>query len=281
MYERLETKKHNDFEVKVVLKTEFEDVVVEEVVPQLYGRLKTNQADTKVVRFTNARGYLLPGKTQNWLHNLAEDWSQNAIRLSDGARVRTHKQGAAVQMDIRDINRGGSVTAQLIPCVKIEDYSGKARYFVPCAFQDLTGNALGKIGERTTLWRQTYSGEEKQLLSSMDRNGNASRLECLKILKSLFSSDRKLRLFPLYFLKTAFLHYQEIELDWRSDQLGERLLGVLRYVSECIKMRHLPHYFVSSVNLLSGLRNSSLQTVERRIREITTDEKPLFYLIST
>lgn len=42
MYERLEIKKNNEFEVMVVLMMGFEDVLVEEVVLGLYIKLKLN-----------------------------------------------------------------------------------------------------------------------------------------------------------------------------------------------------------------------------------------------
>ena len=282
MYERLETRKNNEFDVMVVLKTGFEDVTVEEVVPRLYSKLKlvTDQADAKLVRFTDTHGYLRPDKMQNLLDRLAQTWTESSKRFSDGTRVRTHKLGAAVEMIIRDTNRGGSVSAQLVPCVKIEDDSGTIQYFVPCAFQEGTKFELGHNAARSILWRRTFSLKERELVSSLDRSGSTCRTECLKILKFLFSSDRKLRAFHFYLLKTAFLHYRDVDPDWRADQLGERFLGMLRYIQECIKKKDLPHYFVPSVNLLKGLSGSSLNSIETRLQQLITDEKQLFYAIS-
>lgn len=281
MYERLETRKNNEFEVMVVLKTGLEDVTVEEVVPKLYSKLKlvTSEADTKLVRFTDAHDHLHPDRMQNWLDRLAQAWTESAKRFSDGARVRTHKNGTAVEMIIRDTNRGGSVTAQLVPCVKVENDSGTIHYFVPCAFQECTKFELGSNAERSILWRRTFSLREREMLSSLDSSGSTCRAECLKSLKFLFSSDRKLRVFSFYLLKTAFLHYR-LGLDWRSDKLGERFLGMLRYVQECVKRKDLPHYFVPSVNLVKGLSGSSLNSIETRLQQILTDEKQLFYAIS-
>lgn len=281
MYERLETRKSNEFDVMVVLKTGDEDVTVEEIVPKLYSKLKlvTGEADTKLVRFTDTSDYLRPDKMQNWLDKLAQAWTESS-RIPDGARVRAHKNGTAVEMIIRDTNRGGSVTAQLIPCVKVEDDSGAMHYFVPCAFQEYTKFELGNKAGRSVLWRRTFSLREREILSTLDRSGNACRTECLKILKFFFSSDRKLRVFSFYLLKTAFLHYRNLSAEWRSDQLGERFLGALRYVQECVKRKDLPHYFVPSVNLLKGLSSSSLNGIETRLQQLLTNEKQLFYAIS-
>ncbi|XP_078345001.1 cyclic GMP-AMP synthase-like [Oculina patagonica] len=281
MYERLETRKSNEFEVMVVLKTCDEDVTVEQVVPKLYSKLKlvTAEADTKLVRFTDTHDYLRPDKLQNWLDKLAQAWTESSKRTSDGARVRTHKNGTAVEMIIRDTNRGGSVTAQLVPCVKVEDDSGAMHYFLPCAFQECTKFELGSNADRSILWRRTFSLREREIMSSLDRSGSTCRAECLKILKFLFSSDRKLRVFPFYLLKTAFFHYRNLSAEWRSDQLSERFLEMLRYIQECVKRKDLPHYFVPSVNLLKGLNGSSLNSIETRLQQVLTDEKQLFYAI--
>ena len=282
MYEKLETRKNNEFEVMVILKTGVEDVTVEEVVPKLYSKLKlvTAEADTKLVRFTDTHDYLRPDRMQNWLDKLAQAWTKSSKRSSDGARVRTHKNGTAVEMIIRDTNRGGSVTAQLVPCVKVEDDSGTFHYLVPSAFQECTKFELGNNAERSILWRRTFSLREREIISGLDRSGSTCRTECLKILKFLFSSDRKLRVFPFYLLKTAFLHYRNLSAEWRSDQLGERFLGMLRYVQECVKRKDLPHYFVPSVNLLKGLSGSSLNSIDTRLQQLLSDERQLFYAIS-
>lgn len=282
MYERLETRNNSDFDVMVVLKTGSEDVSVEEVVPGLYTKLKLNteQADTKLVKFTDTRDYLRPDKMQNLLDKVAQAWTESSKRFSDGTRVRTHRHGAAVEMIVRDTNRGGSVTAQLVPCLRIEDDTGMPRYFVPCAFQEYTRFELGNNTERSILWRKTFSLRERELLSSLDHSGSTCRTECLKILKFLFSSDRKLRAFHFYQLKTAFLHYRSLDQDWRSDELGERFLEMLRYIRECIMKKDLPHYFVPSVNLIKGLNGSSLNSVQARLQQLLTDEKQLFYAIS-
>lgn len=282
MYERLETKKNNEFEVMVVLTTGSADVSVEEVVPGLYTKLKLNteQADTKLVKFTDNFDYLRPDKMRNLLDKVAQTWTESSKRFSDGTRVRTHKHGTAVEIIIRDTNRGGSVTAQLVPCVKIEDDAGMSRYFVPCAFQEYTKFELENNTERAILWRKSFSLRERELLSSLDRSGSTCRTECLKILKFLFNSDRKLRPFHFHMLKTAFLHYHSLDQDWRSDQLGERFLGMLRYIRECITKKDLPHYFVPRVNLMKVLSVSSRKSIGARLQQLLTDEKQLFYAIS-
>ena len=283
MYERLETNRGNEIEVMLVLKTGLEDVTVEEVVPKLYSKLKLvkDQADTKLAKLTDRHSYLHPERMQNWLDKLAQEWTEKTRRFSDGARVRTYKQGPAVEIIIRDTNRGGSVTAQMIPCVKIEDDSGNNRYYVPCAFNECTKFELdGTNAERSVLWRRTFSLKEREIVSTLERSVSSTcRLECLKILKFLFSSDKKLRYFHFYLLKTAFLHYRVMELEWRSDQLAERFLGMLRYIQECMKRKDLPHFFVPSVNLLKGLSGSTRHAVESRLQQLLTDEKQLFNAI--
>lgn len=280
MYERLETRRGSEFHVMLVIKTGQDDVVVEDVVPKLYSKLKllTGQADTKLERFTDKHDYLRPERIQNWLDKLAQEWNETSKRFSDGTRMRTQRNGTAVEITIRDTNRGGSVTAQMIPCVKVEDDSGNPHYYIPCAFQECTKFELGNNAERSILWRQTFSLKERDIMCSFDRSATRTcRLECLKILKFLISSDKKLRVFHFYLLKTAFFHYRTTELEWRTDQLAERFLGMLSYVQECVKRKDLPHYFLPSVNLLKGLSGTSLRVIENRLQQLLTDEKQLFY----
>ena len=281
-YERLESIRGNEFHIMVVIKTGPEDVAVHEVVPKLYSKLTLvrGHADTRLAELTDKLDYLHPEKMQNWLDKLARDWNATPKRFSDGARVRTHKNGTAVEIIIRDTNRGGSVTALMIPCVKIDDGKGNSHYYVPCAFQECTRFELENNGERSILWRRTFALKEREIVSSLDRSGGGTcRLESLKILKFLFRSDKKLRVFQFYLLKTAFLHYHALELEWRVDLLGERFLGMLRYIQESVKQKSLPHYFLPSVNLLRGLSGSTLQAVDGRLEQLLTDEKQLFYAI--
>lgn len=60
MYERLEMRKNNEFEVMVVLKMGDEDVIVEEIVLKLYLKLKLviGEVDMKFVRFIDIYDYL-------------------------------------------------------------------------------------------------------------------------------------------------------------------------------------------------------------------------------
>lgn len=281
-YERLESKRGNEFHVMVVIKTGPEDIAVQEVVPKLYSKLKLvrGHADTRLAKLTDKQDYLRPDKMQNWLDKLAQDWNATPKRFSDGARVRTHKNGTVVEIIIRDTNRGGSVTALMIPCLKIDEDKGNFHYYVPCAFQECTKFELENNAERSILWRRTFALKEREIVSRLDRSASSTcRLECLKILKFLFRSDKKLRVFQFYLLKTAFLHYHALDLEWRGDLLGERFLGIMRYIQECVKQKSLPHYFLPSVNLLRGLGGSSLDAVDSRLEQLLTDEKQLFYAI--
>ncbi|XP_068751560.1 cyclic GMP-AMP synthase-like [Montipora capricornis] len=282
-YERLESTRGNEFHVFVVLKTSPGDVVVEDVVPLLYSTLKLckEDDDIRLAKLTDKRGYFRPEKTQNWLDKLAQDWNENTRSFSDAARVRTQKHGSAVEIFVRDTNRGGSVTAEMVPCLKIPDDTGSPRYYVPYSFQDYTRPELGSNADLSILWCRAFSLKERDIVSSLDRtNGGTCRLECLKILKFIFRSDRKLRLFQFYLIKTAFLHYNAMETEWRADQLGERFLGMLRYIQECLKRKDLQHYFLRDVNLLKGLSGSSIRTVDGRIQQLLMDERQLFSAIS-
>lgn len=282
MYERLESKQGNEIDVMLVLKTGSEDVTLHEVVPKLYSKIKLvkDKADTKLARLTDKHGYLQPAKMQVWLDRLAQKWTEKTRRSSDGSRVYTHKNGPAIEIIIRDTNRGGSVTAQIIPCVRFPDESGDYHYYVPCAFKECTKFELGNTSERSILWRRTFSLKEREIISSLDRSVTSTcRLECLKILKFLFSSDKKLRSFHFYLLKTAFLHYRTTETEWRADQLAERFLGMLSYVQECLKRKDLPHYFLPSVNLFKDLSGTARDAIDCRLQQLLTDEKQLFYAI--
>lgn len=282
-YERLESTRGNEFHVLVVIKTSPGDVEVEDVVSPLYSRLRLREeeAEAKLLKLTDKRGYFHPEKIQNWLDKLAQDWNENTSRFADAARVRTQRNGSAVEIVIRDTNRGGSVTAQMIPCLKVPDDTMGDRFYVPYAFQESTQSELESNTERSVLWCRTFSLKERDIVSTLDRsNSSTCRLECLRILKFIVRSDRKLRVFEYYLIKTAFLHYAAIESDWQMDQLGERFLCVLRFIQECLKRKELPHYFLPNVNLLKGHSASSLRAAYNRLQQLLADERQMFSVIS-
>jgi len=56
-----------------------------------------------------------------------------------------------------------------------------------------------------------------------------------------------------YFLTTALFREMDETFDWSSRYVGCRLMGVLCQLEKALSTGKLPHYYMSDVNLLSGL----------------------------
>jgi len=56
-----------------------------------------------------------------------------------------------------------------------------------------------------------------------------------------------------YYLKTALLREADETSNWSRGDAGRRLMGVLKQLETAISTAKLQHYYMPSVNLLSGL----------------------------
>ncbi|XP_039595311.1 inositol 1,4,5-trisphosphate receptor-interacting protein-like [Polypterus senegalus] len=119
-------------------------------------------------------------------------------------------------------------------------------------------------------WRLSFSTSEKAFFNSLP--ANSCYFKCLKILKYLRENDKRMcstsqlsSSCPSFYLKTAFFHQvlQTTEYVWQNHNLEGRVKGLLQYLAECMRQRHLPHIFVGN-KVLEGKCESWLWDVPRK-----------------
>lgn len=118
-------------------------------------------------------------------------------------------------------------------------------------------------GGKCSLWRVSFSAAEKRLMQcATDATGQLCRKEVFKLLKEDiedFKNDSEVGGhldFGSFELKNIFLKLlddQPADEFWRQDNLHICYSWALFKVSQCLMEEHVPHYFISSVNVLKKI----------------------------
>lgn len=123
--------------------------------------------------------------------------------------------------------------------------------------------------EKGFLWRYSFSAAEKKLfLQGSSGEASSCQKQVLRILKAL---KDELHLQPLksYHLKTILFY--ECEENPRPQQwsskycLGERFLGLLQRLENCLQQKSCPHYFIKNFNLFEPLDHQKCLELAGRV----------------
>ena len=138
--------------------------------------------------------------------------------------------------------------------------------------------------EKGFLWRYSFSAAEKNLfLRGSYGEASSCRKQVLRILKAL---KDELHLQPLksYHLKTILFYECEAKpqsKQWSSDCLGERFLGFLHRLENCLQQKSCPHYFIRDFNLFEPLNRQKCLELAGRVRRIRSQpEQELVRLLT-
>ncbi|KAL9955284.1 hypothetical protein ACROYT_G036586 [Oculina patagonica] len=125
--------------------------------------------------------------------------------------------------------------------------------------------------EKEFLWRYTFSASIKKLFREGDQGEASScRKQVFRILKAL---REELHLQPLtsYHLKTILLYECEanpLPSHWSSPYLGDRFLGLLQRLENCLQQSNCPHYFIREINLFELFNRQKCFELAKRVRQI-------------
>ena len=128
--------------------------------------------------------------------------------------------------------------------------------------------------EKEFLWKYSFSGAEKMLFRKGSQGEASScRKQVLRILKAL---KEELELHPLksYHLKTMLFYEYEAnphQSHWSSNSLGERFIGLLQRLENCLSQRSCPHYFIREFNLFEMFPQQRCVQLTRKIQSIRMD----------
>ena len=130
--------------------------------------------------------------------------------------------------------------------------------------------------EKGFLWRYSFSAAEKKLfLQGSHGEAGSCRKQVLRILKAL---KDELHLQPLksYHLKTILFYECEANpqsQQWSSNCLGERFLGLLYRLENCLRQKSCPHYFIRDFNLFEPLDRQKCLELAGRVERIRSQPK--------
>ncbi|XP_068762756.1 cyclic GMP-AMP synthase-like receptor 1 [Montipora capricornis] len=212
--------------------------------------------------------------------------------LEYGSFVQVRSQGPAVTLIITNITNGREYSIDLTLAIKDKswpedavEWIGRSRKGWPD--QDLVqtiwhdgchlvakqpkGSSTVPEHEKGFLWRYSFSSAEKKLFLQGDHVESSScRKQVLRILKAL---NEKLNLQPLksYHLKTMLLYESEANphpSNWIFDRLGDRFMGLLQRLGDCLRQKKCPHYFMRELNLFETFPEQKLVELFRCIQVI-------------
>jgi len=264
VYEGLKTEAADEVDIKVVLKTNRQEVTVEGSGIPGYVRIKA-ATGSNLCRYADHEGYINPERLRNrWFHSLV-DQAVNAFNSCSSPSsdvylvVRYH--GPAIQLDItRKRSREVLLSADLVPCI----HMGGDDYFV------------AKGAHPGLLWKKSFSLLEKALLQHMDKD-HGCRHELLRIVKTIVNREHStLPALESYHLKTTFMHYlrEKPSSHWSyPNSLGEHFIGFVGKLQAYLEEGRLPNYWLPPVNLLEGIEPRVVQNTANRLKNILCKPK--------
>ena len=104
----------------------------------------------------------------------------------------------------------------------------------------------------------------------------------LRILKAL---KEELDLHPLksYHLKTMLLYECEANpypSNWSFDRLGDRFMGLLQRLEDCLSQKNCPHYFMRELNLFEMFPEQKRVELFRRIQAIKQNPEGVLSILT-
>ena len=124
--------------------------------------------------------------------------------------------------------------------------------------------------ERKCFWRISFSAAEKKLfLQAGHGEASSCRKQVLRILKAL---KEELKWHPLtsYHLKTMLFYECEANphpSHWSFDRLGERFIGILKRLKNCLRQSKCPHYFIKDLNLFEFFPYERCSELARKVEK--------------
>lgn len=169
-------------------------------------------------------------------------------------RFRTH--GPAIQMDVSRYGRFW-FSVDLVPTYAIDGsfYVAKPH------------------GHERSAWLHSFSVEMKQKLEVIDRD-NGRRKQVLRTLKVMCHRESTLKSLSSHHLKMLLFSYLEDNIckTWKPDQLGLRLLDLIKRLQNYLDSGHYPHFFLPLINMIDRLATITRENMARRLEKLYNSE---------
>lgn len=174
--------------------------------------------------------------------------------------------GPAVRINIKERGRA-FFSIDLAPHY---DLTGQGKMYVPKA---------PKTNLAEDRWFRSWSLEEKKKLDGMDRD-NGCRKMVIRIIKVLRKKSSELASLRSNQIKTAVFCVVDRQPSWKQDQLGIRLMDVLKQLEENLNANNMAHYYMPQVNLLENFSPSTMQNIASRLKRLRRNKNEMITLIT-
>lgn len=202
-------------------------------------------------------------------------------------RIRLVAHGPAVQMDVYSGSPKTSsklYSVDMVPTIQISGANDKDEYYVakPIKKKKKKQASGGQIE-----WRRSFSLDEKKLLETADKKDNGCRKQVLRVLKVMRLNKSDLRRLSSFHYKTMLFRVMDKlsklsdkEL-WKAEHLGERLMDVLEQMEEELSEGVMPNYFAPEVNILHGMKDSNIDNMRRRLKNLRISKERMMGLLES
>ena len=275
----------NDFDLPMAINGK-NHVVIDDVIPGHARVRPVDPADPYFKGFLDDQGYILPqklltSKMMSLVHHATN--KLNKMYAEEGMDTfisQPSLNGPALQLSI---SRGSQcISVDIVPSIKMSEDD---RY-VAKPYKDSANGAMELPSgvNSSTLWRKSYSVEERKLLCTIDAGGGC-RKQLLRILKAMRNEDPTLKGLTSYHLKTLLLHENaklRDKSDWAKEKLGERFMGLLDSLKQSLEpWGTLPNYFIPAVDLYAGMSSVTRQNIQGRVSHLLNSDQERSKVLQT
>ena len=231
---------------------------------------------------TNDDDLLLPQKMMEWF-NTKIIQILKTLGIYDDIDVYMNRGSVSVELTVynpseADLpNRTPWYDVDLVPAFEVDGETVVAKS-CPTVIYGNRNERKGKgkniyasslTGERNT-WRISRAKDEKTILKHADDLDNGCRKMCLRILKVIIDVDPPLQHIKSYAMKTTLLALmKDTQLTWDEEDLGLRVMDMLKSIYISLSRGILPSYFYGDgVNILDNVGPRALGTMTSRIKNL-------------
>ena len=174
-----------------------------------------------------------------------ESMMHNVVNYDRSYNLHMRKSGPAIEVGVKWSGR--SMTIDFVPAVKI-----RGEYFVarPLPYQDFYN-----VKNREFLWRKSYIQEEKEEVSSFDKNLR----KAVMLWKAARLHSPQLQMLSSYHFKTMGMM---LASTTRASSLEEGVIAVGEELIAALRSQNLPCFFDPEVNLFYGKKSNSLDNLK-------------------
>lgn len=230
-----------------------------------YFKLKPKPGQEQQFEKYMKEGYLSSDLMKyKFMGHLQQCIDDNNSFLNKQVKLRKHGKGPGIQLDVlKQHSQQLWYSVDLVVSFEIN----KDELYVAKPTKDEA--LLNELHGST--WRRSFSLEEKDLLSDIDRD-NGIRKWCARMLKVLRDRETNLAKLDSYLIKTTLFHENKNIRSWKPSELSIRFIGLLKRLTGYLDSGKMPHFFIPSMNILKNMDSNTRINIAKRLHRILTSQ---------